>query len=418
MIALRVSNTGILALAGVVCALAVALAIAILAFDARGKDVGLISLYLALSGSISLALGLGASRLALRSRLRIRHKMALAGVVGSVVALVNVMVTAVLMFLSSHDLALLTVLALFSLVVSLFFSLAVARNVTSSIEALADGAQRLAEGDLSARLQAQSEDEVADLARTLNRMAEELERAFKRQYELEQVRKELVASVSHDLRTPLASMRAMVEAMSDGVVSDRATMERYLSALRHEVAHLSTLIDDLFELSRLDSGTLELQLQPIPVDTVLASALDGMKVQALQRSLELRSAMKGQLAPVLIDPHKIQRVLYNLIQNAIRHTPANGTILVEAQDMGAMVQIAVADTGQGIHKDDLERVFDRFYRGEKSRSKEYGGAGLGLAIAKGIVEAHGGRIWVESVVGQGSRFSFCLPKAGSQTSAA
>ena len=416
MLTMSASRTSALALSAVLAALTVALAVAFLIFGMGGRDIGLITLYLLLSGSISLALGFGASQLGLRSSLGIRYKMALAGVLGSVVALVNVLVTALLMFFSTHDLTLLVVLTLFSLIVSLFFSFAVARSITSSIEKLSEGALKLADGDLSARVSAASKDEVAGLANALNTMAEELEKSFRRQGELEQARKDLIASVSHDLRTPLASMRAMVEAISDGVVSDQATILRYASTLKSEVEHLSTLIDDLFELSRLDSGTIELQLRPSSIEEILDSSLDGMKAQISGRSLNLQSKLEGDIKPVLVDPHKIQRVLYNLIQNAIRHTPADGTIVVEAQDTGQMVRIDVADTGQGIPEDDLDKVFDRFYRGEKSRSREYGGTGLGLAIARGIVESHGGRIWVESRPGTGSRFSFSLPKVSSRGS--
>lgn len=406
----KAKTTG-LALAGLVSALAVAMALAFLVFGMPGKDIAAIAFYLLISGSISLALGFAAAQLGLRSRLGIRGKMVLAGVVGSVVALVNVVVTALLMFLSPHDLTLLAVLLLFSLVISLIFSYVVAGSITSSIERLALGAQNLAEGDLSTRLDTGSNDEVGALARVMNTMAEELEKAFRRQRELQQARKDLIASVSHDLRTPLASMRAMVEAISDGVVSDEYTIQAYCSNIRSEVEHLSTLIDDLFELSQLDSGTLELRLQPSSVEEMLSSALDSMRAQAEGKVLKLSHTLNGHIEPVMADPHKIQRVLYNLVQNAIRHTPADGTISVEAQDVGEEVQIDVVDSGQGIVQADVDKVFDRFYRGEKSRSREFGGAGLGLAIAKGIVEAHGGRIWVESQPGVGSRFSFSLPKA-------
>ncbi len=405
------TRNGALALSGLVGALAIALAVAFLAFDMGGRDLGLVTAYLLLSGSVSLALGIGASHAALRGRFGICYKMALAGAIGGVVALVNVLFTALLMFFSSHDLALLVILLLFALVVSLFFSFAVARSITSSLESLARGAEQLAEGDLSVRLDASSQDEVGHLAKTLNKMAEELEKAFRRQMELEQARKELIASVSHDLRTPLASMRAMVEAISDGVVSDEATIRRYHATMKAEVEHLSTLIDDLFELSRLDSGTLELHLRPIPVEDILSGALDMMSAEAAKRKLAIHSRLNGNLAPVLADPHKIQRVLYNLLQNAIRHTPPDGAIVVEAQSFEGVVQIDVTDTGQGIAREDIDRVFERFYRGEKSRSREHGGTGLGLAIAKGIVESHGGRIWVNSAPGKGSRFSFSLPVA-------
>jgi two-component system sensor histidine kinase SaeS len=211
-------------------------------------------------------------------------------------------------------------------------------------------------------------------------------------------------------------MRAIVEAITDGVVSDQEMVRHYCLTLKTEVEHFSDLIDDLFELSRLDSGTLELELRPSSAKEIITSATEGMRPQASTRVLDIRTGLRDGTDTVLADPHKIQRVMYNLIQNAIRHTPADGTIIVEAVDRGQTVQIDVSDTGTGIAQDDVDRVFERFYRGEKSRSREYGGSGLGLAIAKGIVEAHGGRIWVESRPGMGSRFSFILPKVSSAAS--
>ena len=391
-------------------ALGIAMAVAFLFFGMKGRDLGLVGLYLFLSGSASLAFGLGVIHLGMRSSLSIRSKMAVAGAAGSVVALANVMVTALLMFLSNHDLTLLIVLLVFSLTISLFFALILAGPIAASIQALRLGAQRLAEGELSTRLEVTSRDEIADLAAVLNTMAEELDHAFRRQQDQEQARKDLIESLSHDLRTPLSSMRAMVEAITDDVVSDRATLQSYFRNLNQEVEHISALIDDLFEISRLDTGTLELELGQISVGEILANALDGMEAQAHIKALNLRSELDGEIGPVVVDDHKIQRVLYNLIQNAIRHTPADGTIVVRAHDLGSMVQIDVTDTGQGLSQEELNKVFDRLYRGEKSRSREYGGSGLGLAIAKGIIEAHGGNIWVESSLGTGSCFSFSLPR--------
>jgi signal transduction histidine kinase len=302
------------------------------------------------------------------------------------------------------------VLSLFSLIISLFFSLTISQRITYSLEMLTRGARQLAEGNLETRVEMSTKDEVGALAQALNTMAEELECTFRRQRELELARRDMIASVSHDLRTPLASMRAMVEAVEDGVVSDPETVQRYLRTIKGEVAHLSTLIDGLFELARLDSGTLELHLQPVSAGELLAAVLESMAVQAEERVLHISSPGRT-LAPVLVDPQKIQRVLYNLVQNAIRYTPSDGAISVSVHDLGPMVQIDVADTGQGIPNEELDKIFGRFYRGEKSRSREYGGSGLGLAIAKGIVEAHGGLIWVQSDLGSGSCFSLCLPKA-------
>ena len=405
-------RSGVITLPAMAAAMAVALGVAFVVFGMGGRDTGLIGLYLLISGSVSLALVMVALRLGLRSGLGIRHKVALAGTIGSLVALVNVLVTAVSMFLSSHDLSLLIVISLFSLLISLSVSYVVARGIASSVEQLTEGALALAEGDLSVRLNGSTKDEVAGLARALNTMAQELERSFRRQAELEQARNDLVASVSHDLRTPLASMRAMVEAIGDGVVTDQPTVRRYCKSLEGEVERLSQLIDDLFELSRLDSGSRSLRLVPNSVDEILSMTLDSMKAQAEGQELDLRARLETEAGSVMADTHMIQRALCNLIQNAIRHTPPDGTILVEAHDQGQMVRIDVIDTGQGIPAPEIEKVFDRFYRGEKSRSREFGGAGLGLAIAKGIVEAHGGKIWVESGIGAGSRFSFSLPRSG------
>ena len=410
MMVLAQSRRGALALSGVLGSLGLAIAVAFLVFGMGGRDLGLVAFYLFLSGSLSIALSMAAIRLGVRSGLGIRHKMAVVGATGGVVALANVLVTSLLMFLSDHDLGLLIVLLVFALTISLLLAYMLSETVTSSIQKLRDGALRLAEGDLSTRLEVDSRDEIGDLARIMNTMAVELDGAFRRQQDMEQARKDLIASLSHDLRTPLTSMRAMVEAITDDVVSDRTTLQRYFSNLNREVEHVSALIDDLFEISRLDTGTLELHLQPSSVGEILASVMDGMEAQATMQALNLRSELEGELGQVVVDPVKIQRVLYNLIQNAIRHTPPDGTIIVKAQDTGAAVQFDVMDTGQGIDQEELGLVFDRLYRGEKSRSREYGGSGLGLAIAKGIVEAHGGNIWVESMVGAGSRFSFSLPR--------
>ena len=410
MFSLAGTKRGSLVIGAITGALGITLAVAFLFFGMRGRDLGLVALYLFLSGSISLAFGLGAIHIGIRSSLNIRYKMATAGAAGSAAAPVNVMVTALLMFLSHHDLTLLMVLLVFPLTISLFLAFLLAGPMTSSMQTLRRGAQRLAEGDLATRLEVTSRDEIADLAVALNIMTEELDNAFRRQRDMEQARRDLIASLSHDLRTPLTSMRAMVEAITDDVVSDPATLQRYFSNLNREVEHISTLIDDPFEISRLDTGTLELQLRPSSVGEILANALDSMEARAHMKALNLRSELEGELGQMVVDPHKIQRVLYNLIQNAIRHTPADGTIVVKAQDLGLAVQIDVTDTGQGIAQEELDKVFDRLYRGEKSRSREYGGSGLGLAIAKGIIEAHGGDIWVESSLGNGSRFSFPCPE--------
>ena len=164
-------------------------------------------------------------------------------------------------------------------------------------------------------------------------------------------------------------------------------------------------------MSQIDAGVIRLQVEASSIEDLLSDTVESLHAQAQRKGLRLSGAVAPALGPVLMDPARVQRVLYNLVQNAIRHTPADGTVVLEARDAGAEVQVSVADDGEGITEADLPRVFERFYRGDPARSRERGGAGLGLTIARGIVEAHGGRIWVEPLPVRGSRFSFTLPKA-------
>jgi signal transduction histidine kinase len=204
----------------------------------------------------------------------------------------------------------------------------------------------------------------------------------------------------------------MVEAINDGVVTDTETVQRYLGTVQAEVGRLSELIDDLFELSRLDAGALELHLSAGSVRDLLSDALEGLQPQAQARGIRLGGSVSADLPPVLMDERRMLRVVYNLVQNALRHTPPDGSVTLGAEELAEAVRIDVLDTGEGIAESDLPRIFERFYRGEKSRTRGPGGAGLGLAIADGIVSAHGGRLWAENRAPQGARFSFTLPKAG------
>jgi signal transduction histidine kinase len=261
------------------------------------------------------------------------------------------------------------------------------------------------------RLSIPHRDELADVADAFNAMAAELEESFNRQQELEQARRDLIAAVSHDLRTPLASVRAMVEALADEVVSDPETINRYHQTIQNQVSNLALLIDDLFELSKIDSGRLQLNLEGSAISDIISDTLESMRAQAAVKHIRLNGQVDPATPTLTMDSAKIQRVIYNLVQNAIRHTPQDGSVFIAAQTTDEGVKVDIRDTGEGITQDDLPRIFEQFYRGEKSRSRSTGGAGLGLAIAKGIVEAHGGRIWVDSKVGEGTIFSFVLPQA-------
>jgi signal transduction histidine kinase len=252
---------------------------------------------------------------------------------------------------------------------------------------------------------------MADLARTFNDMAARLEAAARQQRELDLLRRDLIAWASHDLQTPLASIRAMVEALADGMVDDPGTAQRYLRTAQRDIQSLSLLIDDLFQVAQMDAGGLRLDRGPGSLADLISDSLESFSELAARRGVTLRGEAPADVDPVFMDTQRIGRVLANLLGNALRHTPAGGSVEVGAKRLADGVRVDVSDTGDGIPPDDVTNIFDRFYRGEKSRSRATGGAGLGLAIARGIVEAHGGRIGVESagVPGRGSRFYFILP---------
>lgn len=377
-----------------------------------GSDVRDLILFLLASGGGSMLVGFAliavAPRLGLggvRSRLMLAHLAVLA------IVFANIVVTAWLMFISPHDLGLLGLLLAFSAIVAFAFAALTAEQVLRAVREVAAAARAMAGGKLGVRVAADGPDELAGLARDFNAMSERLEASDRMRREMEAARRHLFAAISHDLRTPLASIRAMVEAIDDGVVTDAETTRRYIRNVLGEVHRLSGLIDDLFELSRLDAGALTLHLEPGSLHDLVSDTLEGIQVQAVEKGLHLRGAVAEDLPPVMMDVARIQRVLTNLVQNAIRHTPPDGTILLEAQEEQTTVRVDVIDSGEGVAPEDLPHIFERFYRGEKSRVRGQGGTGLGLAIAQGLVEAHGGRIWAQSAPGQGARFSFVLPKA-------
>ena len=344
--------------------------------------------FLFATGGGTVLLGLAAPRLPLPRRVTgLRTRLVLISVVTATLALANVGVTASLMFLSFHDLILLMGLLVFSVGISVFVAHAFSEPTVRSVGALLQAAERVSAGDLDARVRDMSRDEIGELGRAFNEMAGRLQEEQKRREEIERARLVLVTAVSHDLRTPLASVRAMVESMSDGVVTEPDTVERYLRTTLAEVDGLSHLVDDL-----------------------ISDTLESMGAQASARALNLEGIVEGQSLSVIMDTRRVQRVLYNLVQNSIRHTPRDGTIYISARDAGEDVSVEVADTGEGISSQDIPHVFDRSFRADQSRSRGSGGAGLGLSIAKGIVEAHGGHVWVESAEGEGSVFGFTLPK--------
>jgi signal transduction histidine kinase len=396
----------------VIVAIAAALTVAILFLDMDNGDATALAQLLFSSAVISLGLGGGFIWISSgRSWNRLITRMLAAQGVGMIVIAINIAIAAYAMFISTHDLSLLTLLLVYSIAIAAIYLFLVSTSISDSVRTLSAAAKRMSAGDLSVRVPIAPERELAELGAAFNMMAAQLETAFRRQRELEDARQGLIAAVSHDLRTPLSSLRVMVEAINDGVANDPETVRRYIKAMERETISLGRLIDDLFEMARLDAGQIQLRLQPDSIGTIVQGALESLGGQAARQGVALRASVDRTVPPVLVDPDRIQRVLYNLIQNAIRHTPADGSVIVEAFDRGPDIQVNVRDTGEGIPPADLPHVFDRFYRGDKARSRdETAGAGLGLSIARRLIETHGGRIWVAQPPEGGSVFSFTLPK--------
>lgn len=225
----------------------------------------------------------------------------------------------------------------------------------------------------------------------------------------EQTRRQLVAAVSHDLRTPIASLRLLVEAVDDEIV-DEETRRRYLGTMRTHIESLSAMIDDLFELSRIEAGDIDWSLRQVELALLVDETVAAMQAEAGAKGVEIETELGEAPLPARADPEKIQRVLFNLIRNAIRHTPADGSVTVRAEAGEGAIEIEIADSGDGIPPEERERVFEAFFRGGVDAARHSDGAGLGLAISRAIVETHGGRIWLAPAE-RGTRVRFSLPSA-------
>jgi signal transduction histidine kinase len=343
----------------------------------------------------SLAVGLAVAY-ALRAAPTVWLQLAGLALVSVCVPLGAVFATGWAMFHMGADLKILAVAA-GSATAAVGAGLLLARWISDPIKQVSKASALLAAGDLGARAPAGGAGEVANLAGSFNTMAKSIEQLF-------DARRELVAWASHDLRTPLASMRAMLEAIEDGL----AEPDDYLPMLRDQVGVLSLLVDDLFELARIDAGALTLELEQLPVSGLVEEALRLLRPEATARQVELRSDSVGETT-ASVAPDKIERVLFNLVTNALRHTPSDGSVAVHVTRRNDDVLVSVEDTGTGLETEALGRMFDRFWRADRARSAA--GMGLGLAIARGLVEAHGGRIWAENRPQGGAQVSFTLPAA-------
>jgi signal transduction histidine kinase len=270
-----------------------------------------------------------------------------------------------------------------------------AHGIVQRLDHLRNSSAALAAGDLSARAEEGGPAELDELSHSFNEMAANLSLLF-------DSRRELVTWASHDLRTPIASLQAMIEAMEDGLVPP----ERFYPVMHEQVRTLARLVDDIFELARIDAGALSLELREAELGSLVQSCVRGVEAEAQLRGVRVQADLAGG-ARVRCQPDKVERVLYNLLTNALRHTPSDGSVAVRLEPGASEVRVSVEDTGDGLTPETAERMFERFWRGDRARSSN--GAGLGLAIARGLVEAHGGRIWAERPLAGGARVSFTLP---------
>ena len=316
-------------------------------------------------------------------------------------------------FLASVNRTLLLVAAIAGLGAVLLI-LGLSRQILAPVKALTSAAQRMEAGDLSQRVEVRSRDEIGDLGRAFNSMADGLAR-------LEGLRRQLVSDVAHELRTPLTNVRGYLQALQDGVVEPE---RRVINSLHEEVMLLNRLVDDLQELALAEAGQLRLERQPVALIDVVHQATQAFASRADSKGVTVQVDVPESLPLVSIDPQRIGQVLHNLLDNGLSHTPTGGEIgvaacascpeptkVVRLSAEPERVVVAVWDTGVGIASEDLPHVFERFYRADRSRSRATGGAGLGLAIARQLVEAHGGQIEAHSQTGQGAQFTFTLPLA-------
>jgi signal transduction histidine kinase len=351
----------------------------------------------------TLAVALAAPRLA---RLSVRHRLFTIALLMTASIFLTVVILAQQMFVSAHDARLLIVLLVFSAATAIGAAIALSRSMTAAIERLTETARELGGGRLDARVdRAPAGPELDLLAGTLDQMAAGLQQSIESERSADRIRRDLVTAVSHDLRTPLAGLRAMVEAIDDGVVDDATALRTYVTEMKRAVHSLSDLIDDLFELVQLNEGAIAAETRRASLETVVAAALDACRGDALGKGLRVETNL-GEAALHPCSP-RLSRVLQNLLQNAIRHTPADGTVWVEARMQAGRLEVVVADDGEGIPETQIARVFEPFWRGDAARSTP--GVGLGLALAKRITEALGGDIEVDSPARGGARFAVVLP---------
>jgi signal transduction histidine kinase len=337
------------------------------------------------------------------------HQFALAVAVVVAPVLVALVVVGLLMVVSGHAAVLVAVIVVVAGVLAVAAAKLLAGGILRDVQAIRDGLNAVGRGQRDVQIETAAEDELAELASAANAMIAQLRTEQAARDQSDSARRSLVASVSHDLRTPITSLRLLAEAVEDEIV-DGETRRSYLKRMRTHIDALSALIDDLFELSRLEAGDIHWSLEQVRLDLLVGETVEAMRVQAEAKGVSVTAQVSEVAGVARANPEKLQRVLFNLIQNAIRHTPADGSVVVRAEPVADRIEVEVADSGDGIAAEEREQVFTAFYRGGAGAARTGGGAGLGLAVSRAIIEAHGGRIWLADAAA-GTRVRFSLPAA-------
>ncbi len=333
-------------------------------------------------------------------------------VIGLVIGplLVALLILGMMMFVSSKDAALVGVIVALAGVAGVVAAGRVAGRVAGDVATIRDGLLAVGSGVRDVDIVATRADELRELAQAANAMVEQLTAEEAARDQSDASRRHLVAAASHDLRTPITSLRLLAEAIDDELVVGQRRRE-YVQRMLVHIGALSALIDDLFELSRLEAGDITWSLERVALGELVSETVDAMRVHADANRVMVTADLPTQLALARANPEKLQRVLFNLIQNAIRHSPADGSVVVRAEALHDVLEVEVENAGDVIPADEREHVFDAFYRGSADAARSSGNAGLGLAVARAIVEAHGGNIWLPTTI-TGTRVRFSVPIAG------
>jgi signal transduction histidine kinase len=347
-----------------------------------------------------------ARRLRLRT-LRERFQLGVGLAIAQLLA--AVLIAAWLMFVSEEDAWTTVGILVFAAVVSATSGHVILRGVLMDVHAVADGLHAVERGEREIHIDARSSEELADVAAAANRMIQTLRAEERARDAAEAARRQVIAAVSHDLRTPLTSLRLVAQALDDELV-DEETGRRYLQTMGANVRTLGVLIDDLFELSHLDAGDFAWNTEAVALAALAEETVTMLRAEADTNGILISSEIAAGLAPARANPEKLRRVLANLLQNAIRNTPRDGSVVISAQRSDDALEIEVADTGPGFAPADRAHVFEPFYRGGDEVARTGAGSGLGLAISRAIVEAHGGRIWLADSAA-GARVRLTLPLA-------